>query len=151
MPPSLCKYQNARYNASGHGGARPGLAPCCYPLKRDIDPVAEVDHELHQNTAPVLDRHRPFIRGLDCHQIRLLEQRIVACKGAFGLGHLPKLTVEILDGVCGIKECVTYISINNCLPPAYTTISGTASLNRFSNSTLSIAISFAPHTNSSDL
>ena len=61
-------------NASGHAGQ--GLAlPCvvtvtcrkrpvkvqstagfdraeaaCYPLERDIDPVAEVDHELHQNT-----------------------------------------------------------------------------------------------------
>jgi len=81
--------------------ARPSLAPCCYPLERDIEPVAEVDHELHQNAASVLDRHRPFIRGLGCHQIRLLEQRIIACKGAFGLGHLPKLTVEILDGVCG--------------------------------------------------
>lgn len=45
----------------------------CYPLERDIDPVAEVDHELHQNTAPVLDRHRPFICGLGCHLIQLLE------------------------------------------------------------------------------
>ena len=53
---------------------------------------------------PVLYEHRPFIRGLSRYQIQLLGQRVVAGKRAFCLGHLPKLTVEILDGVCGIND-----------------------------------------------
>lgn len=54
---------------------------------------------MHQDLAPVFDRHRPAFRNLHGDQIQLLEQGVIADKRAFCLRDLAQLSIEVFDGV----------------------------------------------------
>lgn len=74
------------------------------PLEPDVDPVSEVDHQVHQNISLVLDRHCPFLRHLHRYQIQLLQKGIIADKNALGFSGFTEMGVEILNGVGGIDD-----------------------------------------------
>jgi len=88
-----------RFASDGQGTCLDHPAVTGRSLKRHVNAVAEINHQLHQDIAPILDRHCPAVRDLHGDQIQLLEQRVVADKRAFRFCNLAKLTVEIFDCV----------------------------------------------------
>ena len=61
---------------------------------------------MHQNAAPILYRHRPFIHNTHRHQVKLFEQGTIVNKGAFRLRHFAELPVKIFKGVNSVSKTV---------------------------------------------
>ena len=89
------------------GAAQPftldGQAVFCYcPLFRH--PVGIVHGQLRVDDGPVLPTARPFLRDIQHGQIQHFQQPVIRGENSLGLGHLAKLTVEVLDCVGRIDQ-----------------------------------------------
>lgn len=85
------------------------LAPADQPglfLKRDINPGPEIDHQVIQYHAPVLNRHTPLFRYVHSRKVQHFHKRIVRNKRALRLRDLPQLPVKIFS-----FAFVVYISL----------------------------------------
>lgn len=56
------------------------------------------------NYGPVLPPSCPFFRIVKHGQVQHFEQAVVCRENSLGLGHLAKLAVEALNGVCRIDQ-----------------------------------------------
>ena len=67
-------------------------------------PVSEVDSELGVDHAPILAPSCPFSGNVHHGQIQHFQQAVIRGENGLGLGHLPQLAVEALNGVGGINQ-----------------------------------------------
>ena len=68
------------------------------------DPVPKEDRQLGVDHAPVLPPACPFLRNIHHGQIQHFQKAVVCGEHGFGLGHLPELAVEALNGVGGVDQ-----------------------------------------------
>ena len=73
-------------------------------LEGDWHPVAEINHEMVENRAPITDGHRPFFSDVDRRQIQNFHQSVIGNKGALRLCHLAQLAIEILNSIGRVNE-----------------------------------------------
>lgn len=63
------------------------------------------DRQLSADLAPVLDRHRPFLRRFKCCQIQGFQERLRAREDTSLTIQLPQRRIQGFDRVCGIEGC----------------------------------------------
>ena len=61
--------------------------------------------------APILSPSRPLPRNVHHGQIQHFQQTVIRRKHGFCLGHLPKLTVEALDGIGRIDQTANLLGV----------------------------------------